>query len=252
MPAAQKLPRRILQCPVSCLLFGIFAFVSLSATPTLQSQEQEAQTLESTTDFALDSALTSPKGSSTAESSMPKSKHALAIGASIVSGDGVLHKQESSSLDKIRATDGSMVMILGGIYRATPRHILRYDGYLGFARIAFAHGDNQEFFELSGIKAGLGLGYEWVFYRGNAISWNAFLGAEYSATYYKHDRASMLIQEIMPKLGIGFEGRYHHYFELFFGVPVFSHSSLANLMPSSAISKQPRHLRLGFSYIYRF
>lgn len=252
MPAAQKLPRRILQCLVLCLLFGIFAFVSLSATPTPQPQEQEAQTLESTTDSALDSALTSPESSSTAGSSMPKSKHALALGISIASGDGVLHKQESSSLDRIRATDSSMVMILGGIYRAAPRHILRYDGYLGFARIAFAHGDNQEFFELSGIKAGLGLGYEWVFYRGNAISWNAFLGAEYSATYYKHDRASMLIQEIMPKLGIGFEGRYHHYFELFFGVPVFSHSSLANLTPSSAISKQPRHLRLGFSYIYRF
>lgn len=179
--------------------------------------------------------------------------HALSLGATIQSGDGVLHEQESSPLEQIRATDSSMSLILGGIYRASARHILRYEMYVGFSRIAFTQRNtHQAFFDLNGLKSGVGLGYEWVFYRSNAISWNTFLGAEYSATYYKRDRASMLIQEIMPKLGIGFEGRYHHYFELFFGMPVFSHSSLANLPPATSISKQPRHLRFGFLYMYRF
>lgn len=248
MLVARKSPRQILQyLAIACAVFGISAHASLSATPLPKPQEQEIQTPES----AIDSALDSAQNPSAIDSSAVKSKHALALGASITSGDGVL-EQEFGSFDKIRATDGSMVMILGGIYRATPRHILRYEGHLGFARIAFAHENNHEFFELNGVKSGLGLGYEWVFYRSNAISWNMFLGAEYSMVYYKHNHASMLIQEIMPKLGIGFEGRYHHYFELFFGMPVFSHTSLVNLAPSSASSKQPRHLRLGFSYIYRF
>lgn len=181
-------------------------------------------------------------------------KHALALGVSILSGDGVLLEKDAALnvTKKTHAKDGNITGLLGGVYRITPRHTLRYDLHAGFSSISFSGAQEPGLFELSGAKVGVGLGYEWGFYLGDRFSWSLAISAEYTTYYYKQDKTLLLLQEAMPKVGIGFEGRGHHYFEVFFGVPVYANLKVKNDSTSFIVSNYPRHLRLGFLYAYRF
>lgn len=181
-------------------------------------------------------------------------KHALTLGVSILSGDGVLFEKDTTLniTKKIHAKDGNIMGIFGGVYRVAPRHILRYDLHTGFSSIGFHSAQEPGLFELNGAKIGAGLGYEWGFYLGDRFSWSLAISAEYTTYYYKQDKILLLLQETMPKVGIGFEGREHHYFEVFFGMPVYANLKVKNNNSSFIVSNYPRHLRLGFLYAYRF
>lgn len=184
----------------------------------------------------------------------PKKKHAWYLGASIFSGDGVLFEKDSASnfTKRFHAKDGGVIGLVGGLYRIAPRHTLRYGVHFGFSSIAFSNNYDSSLFELSGAKGGVGLGYEWSFYLKEHFAWSAVFGAEYTAYYYKKESDLLFLQEIMPRIGIGFEGRGHHYFEVFFGIPVYANLEVKNTHSTFVVSRYPRHLRLGFSYMYRF
>lgn len=184
----------------------------------------------------------------------PKKKHAWYLGASIFSGDGVLFEKDSASnfTKRFHAKDGGVIGLVGGLYRIAPRHTLRYGVHFGFSSIAFSNNYDSSLFELSGAKGGVGLGYEWSFYLKEHFAWSAVFGTEYTAYYYKKESNLLLLQEIMPRIGIGFEGRGHHYFEVFFGIPVYANLEVKNTHSTFVTSRYPRHLRLGFSYMYRF
>ncbi|WP_143000263.1 MULTISPECIES: hypothetical protein [unclassified Helicobacter] len=207
-------------------------------------------------------APTKPKNTISINSALVK-RHALTLGFGFFGGDRIVKYQEAkvtipseigqSLPQKLRATDSSILAMIGGIYRMTKRNTLRYMFNLGYSNIClYGEGESENLDRIHGLKYGAKLVWEWSFYRGEVVSWNSILGAEYANAYYKKDSTNMLIGEISPQVGVGVEIRYRHYIEYIIAMPLFSKLKIESNQESFYIPQGFDHIRSGINYMYRF
>lgn len=188
-------------------------------------------------------------------------KHAFTLGLGFFGGDRIVDYKKSdipipdsiSLPNKLRATDSSILAMIGGIYRMTKRNTLRYMFNLGYSNIClYGEGESENLDRIHGLKYGAKLVWEWSFYRGEVVSWNTVLGAEYANAYYKKDSTNMFIGEISPQVGVGLEIRYRHYIEYIIAMPLFSKLKIESNQESFYIPQRFEHIRAGINYMYRF
>lgn len=186
-------------------------------------------------------------------------RHSFALGVSFISGNRVIFYQDPAVSDatsrKLHGFDGNVLGIFGGIYRFNYRHALRYNFKLGFSRLSFYEHANKAYEEIeffNGLKYGIDVGYEWIFYRGKNVFLNTLVGIEYGFSYYKKDITNVFMQEIAPQLGFGIGVQNHHQIEFVLSMPFFSRLKFEIQSFTFVVPRRFEHIRFGLNYFYRF